>query len=207
MVGQPPSPFDPLLERWEPERRLYRVYGQRRRATEFNAGVGASTRWAFFGDPPVPVLYAAASEEAAVAETILHDIPLRGGRIFPENYLDCVMARLTCRRALALAQFCGPGLRHLGVRARSLTDTEAGTYARTVAWAQVVWKHTACDGIVWMSRHWNTDRAVVLFGDRISARELRQDSGFARAFANPADIEWLAALCEQTRVAFTPPTP
>jgi hypothetical protein len=108
---------------------------------------------------------------------------------------------------LRLAQFCGPGLRRIGARASSLTDTDAATYPQTVRWAEAAWEQTRCDGIVWMSRHWNSDRAVVLFGDRVNEDDVAQDLDFGRAFANPTDLEWLAALCERVGVAFTPPLP
>lgn len=205
MVASPPSPFEPLIETWEPRSLLYRVLRNTHRSAEFNPGFGPPTRFAFFHDPPVPALYAAASPQAAVAETIVHDLPLRGGQVGPEDYLDRIMVRLLCRRALRLAQFCGPGLRKLRVFPRGLTDTDAVTYRDTVRWAEAVWRETDCDGIVWMSRHWNTDRAVVLFGDRVSEDDLSRDSEFARAFINPNDLEWLAGLCQRIGIAFAPP--
>ena len=201
--AEPRDPFDPLITDWD--RPIYRVYGNRRRPGEVNPGLGASTRWAFFGDPPVPVLYAAESEEAAVAETILHDVAMTDGWVFPEMYLDRVMARLACSRTLRLARFGAGGLRRLHVRAAALTATEPDTYDRTVPWADAAHSITSCDGIVWMSRHWNTSRAIVLFGDRVDEAELRLDAGFARAFVNPYDIEWLAEFCDRIDVGFVPP--
>jgi hypothetical protein len=206
IVPAPPSPFDSLTEVWPAGQPLYRVHGNLHRAAEFNPGVSNPTRWAFFGNPVVPVLYVAETEEAAVSESILHDLPLNGGRIFPEGYLDRVAGRLTCDRDLRLAQFAGGGLRRLGARPATLTDTDADTYADTVRWAEAAWSITECDGIMWMSRHWNTSRAIVLFGDRVRSSSLHQDPSYARAFANPADIEWLAELCAQVKVAFTPPS-
>lgn len=190
---------------WPAGQPLYRVHGNQHHAAEFNPGTGNPTRWAFFGDPVVPVLYVAETEEAAVSESILHDLPLTGARVFPEDYLDRVAGRLTCDRDLRLAQFAGGGLRRLGARSATLTDTDADTYADTVRWAEAAWTHRGCDGILWMSRHWNTSRAIVLFGDRVRSSWLHQDPTYARAFANPADIEWLAELCAQVSVSFTPP--
>jgi hypothetical protein len=204
VVKAPPNPFAPLVVDWDVP--LYRVHSNRRQPGEFNPGIGSATRWAFFGEPVVPVLYAAETQEAAVAESILHDVPLVGGRVSPESYLDRVMSRLTPTRPLRLAQFAAGGLRRLGVRARDLTDTDADTYVDTVRWAQAVWQHTDCDGITWMSRHWNTSPAIVLLGDRVRARDLSTDPDFARAFLNIPDIEWLAAICERAGVLLIPPT-
>lgn len=46
-------------------------------------------------------------------------------------------------------------------------------YLATAAWAQAL--HQQCpaiDGLVWMSRQRDRDRAVVLFGDRVRAGDL-----------------------------------
>lgn len=204
-VPAPPLPFEPLTVVWPAGQLLYRVHGNRRRAAEFNPGAGNPARWAFFGDPVVPVLYVAETEEAAVSESILHDLPLTGARVFPEDYLDRVAGRLTCDRDLRLAQFAGGGLRRIGASPATLTDTDADTYADTVRWAQAAWTLAECDGIMWMTRHWNTSRAIVLFGDRVRSSSLHQDPSYARAFANPQDIEWLAELCAHVNVSFIPP--
>ncbi len=53
----------------------------------------------------------------------------------------------------------------------SLTDTAPTEYGQTVRWAHAA--HTAgLDGTVWMSRPCNTDRAMVLLGDRIGSGDL-----------------------------------
>ncbi|MHB8185901.1 MAG: RES domain-containing protein [Dermatophilaceae bacterium] len=201
-VPAPPSPFELLTEVWSAGQLLYRVHGNRRRVSDFNPGEGNSTRWAFFGDPVVSVLYVAEAEEAAVSESIFHDLPLAGARVFPEDYLNRVAGRLMCDRDLRLAQFAGGGLRRLGARPATLTGTDADT----VRWAEAAWTDTECDGVIWMSRHWNTSRAIVLFGDRVRSSSLHQDPSYARAFANPEDMEWLAELCAQVEVSFTPPS-
>jgi hypothetical protein len=59
--------------------RLYRVFTNTRPPTEFNPGIGAATRFGFFGKPVVPIMYAADTEEAAVAESLLQQ--RRGLRI------------------------------------------------------------------------------------------------------------------------------
>jgi len=205
-VPAPPSPFESLTEVWTAGQLLYRVHGNRHGAVEFNPGVGNPSRWAFFGNPVVPVLYVAETEEAAVSESILHDLPLNGARVFPDDYLDRVAGRLKADRDLRLAQFAGGGLRRLGARPATLTDTDPDTYADTVRWAEAAWTNPECDGLIWMSRHWNTSRAIVLFGDRVSSSSLHQDPSYARAFANPVDIEWLAELCARMNVSFMPPS-
>lgn len=78
MVTQGPrGDFNPLSVTLKAGQRLYRVSSNEsgRLGNAFNPGTGkqSPTRFAFFGNPAVPVLYAAAGEYAAVSESILHD--------------------------------------------------------------------------------------------------------------------------------------
>jgi len=65
----PPQPFTPQTATLGVGAQLYRVFSaaKGRTATTFNPGAGAPTRFAFFGTPVVPIMYAAAAEDAAVA--------------------------------------------------------------------------------------------------------------------------------------------
>jgi hypothetical protein len=182
---------------------LYRVFSNRsgRKASVFNPGKGKGTRFAFFGEPYVPTLYAAETDEAAVCETLLHDMPITGGALRVGDYEDKVMSRLLPRRDLRLASFMGTGLRTLGVDAKDLTMTEADRYQETVLWAEAVHAHPAgFEGVVWMSRQCNTDRAYMFFGDRVEQDDLVIDTGFARAFALEPDYAWLHAFCAPLNV-------
>lgn len=205
LVGYPPRPIDPLIEGWAAGRAIHRVHGPDRQATSFSPGPRPLTRFAFFGEPIVPVLYGAEGEEAAVAETLLHDLPTVGGRLVPERYRGRVVSQVLPRRELRLAQLHGGGLRRLGARSTNLTDTTAAHYIRTVQWAAAIHKDTDLDGIVWMSRQWNSQKAVVLFGDRVGSRELSVDPTLGRSFATPDGFEWLAALCQHLKVVVIPP--
>ncbi|OMH25172.1 hypothetical protein BKD30_06380 [Tersicoccus phoenicis] len=180
--------------------RLFRVFTARagRTAASFNPGWGAPTRFAFFGEPPVPVLYAGETEEAAVAETILHDLPAGGGDLYPEDYRDTAAAALVTRRALRLAALHGLGLRRLAVTAAQLTDTSSAEYPRTVAWSGAA--HAVrdddggLDGVCWMSRQCNNAKAYVLFGDRVGPDDLEIATDYARIFGVGADLDWLIDL-------------
>lgn len=144
---------------------LFRVHSKTRDGHEFNPGMGASTRFAFFGDPAIPALYAAATEQAAISESLLHDVPLKGGSLVPSTYHDKQMSQLRTTRDLKLASLKGLGLRKLGVKPEQVTATAAAHYDRTVLWAQAA--HAAgFDGLVYMSRQCNSDQAFVFFGDR-----------------------------------------
>lgn len=194
----PPSPFDPEIEELPTGTALYRVYSNSRRATDFNAGIGAPTRFGFFGDPTVPVMYAAATEVTAVCESLLHDVPVEGGLLIYDDYRSKVMGRLTTTRPLRLARLHGTGLRRVHAAADDISVPGASAYAETVRWAEAA--HDAgLDGLVWMSNRCNDTRSYVFFGDRCSAA-LEHDTTFGRIFATGLDQFWLIDICAPLHV-------
>ena len=56
-----------------------------------------------------------------------------------------------------------------------------------------------------MSRRWNSQRAVMLFRDRVKGVELEGVPGMGRDFLLPEDFEWLARLCHELDIAVIPP--
>lgn len=196
----PPKPFTPKTATLGAGTQLYRVFtaAEDRSATTFNPGFGAPTRFAFFGTPAVPVLYASATEEAAVAETLLHDIPVSGGILPYDRYARTVMARLHVARPIKVGVLHGLGLRQLTVTAGELTAGGADTYPDTVTWAQAA-HDFGCDGLVWMSRLCNDAKAYVFFGDRCDGVFI-QDSTFGRLFVTGVDQLWLIDLCAPLHV-------
>lgn len=204
VVPDPPDPFRPDTEALPAGTALYRVHSNARGVAEFNPGVGSATRFGFFADPPVPILYAASTQQAAVAESLLHDIPAAGGILPYAAYADKVMGRIRPTRDLRLAKLRGLGLRRLGVEAAQVTDTPASAYPDTVRWAEAAHR-AGYDGIVWTSRKCNDAAAFVIFGDRC-AGYLRQDTGFARILQAGAGLDWLIATCTPLRVDVLPPT-
>ena len=200
MTPVPPKPFNPKTATLDVGTQLYRVFtaAEGRTATTFNPGFGAPTRFAFFGTPVIPVLYAAATEEAAVAETLLHDIPVSGGILPYDKYAWAVMALLQVARPVRVGILHGLGLRQLKITAADLTASGAETYPDTVKWAHAA--HDArLDGLVWMSRLCNDAKAYAFFGDRCDGA-FTQDSTFGRLFATGADQLWLIDLCAPLHV-------
>ncbi len=198
MVTGPPVPFDPVIDTVPAGHLLYRVLSATRIATDFNPGIGAPTRFGFFGDPVVPIMYAADTEDAAIAETLLHDIPATGGILPYDQYADKVLVRLALTRNVRVAALHGLGLRRLEVTTEEITASPASTYSTTVRWAEAA-HGIGLDGMVWMSRLCNDTKAYVFFGDRCSDA-FRQDTTHARIFAGPADQLWLIDLCAPLHV-------
>lgn len=165
----PPVPFKPHVHILESGSVLYRVHsaldsaGKPLSGASFNPGVGAPTRFAFFGDPFVPVLYAASTETAAVTESIFHAVPLGPATLHTDSLRGKVASRIIVRKELRLASLKGLGLRALGVEAADVTATPNADYDRTVLWAEAAYD-AGFDGIIYKSRKLNDDDACVLFG-------------------------------------------
>jgi hypothetical protein len=98
----------------------------------------------------------------AFAESILHDAIPEDGK-FRIATSELVRANVHRFRGslLHLADMTGAPLKQLGAHA-DLAGTS--DYAITQAWALAVFNNVAnVDGFMYMSRHLNTDKAVVLF--------------------------------------------
>lgn len=206
----PPDPFTPLFETVPAGTMLYRVHepnfpgGSENDGTIANPGFGKPTRFAFFGDPPVPVLYTADKPAGAVHETILHDI--EPGEFVPAaHWQSKVLTPVEVTCDLQLACLHSDGLRRFGLYAKDLTDTDRSHYPETVDWAEAAWAAGA-QGVGYMCRHFNSSLAICLFGDRIGEHTLaaRPTDPQARAFALPVDAEWLASLAWAVRVVLRP---
>lgn len=182
-VPDPPdfSQLVPAIDRWPAGTDFVRVFSHRYPVTAFNAGSGtpvAKGRFHFFADGGgrvIPVMYGAAQEFAALAETVFHDVPISGtSRVVFESRLGSLsIGRLQPTRDLCLVSLHGFGLHRLSLRAQNLTDTNASDYPRTIEWARTL--HAALpdiDGLAWMSRQFNSSLALILFGDRVSAADL-----------------------------------
>ena len=198
MVGRPPDPFNPATASLPAGQLLYRVLSATRTATDFNPGFGSPTRFGFFGKPKVPIMYAAETEDAAIAETLLHDIPAEGGLLPYDQYATKVLVRLEVTKRLRVGVLHGTGLRRLKVTAAELTASPAASYPSTVRWAEAA-HHAGLDGMVWMSRQCNDAKAYVFFGDRCD-KTFVQDPSHARIFASPADQIWLIDRCAPLHV-------
>lgn len=188
---------------------LFRVHSHRFGPADYNPGHAPAvpaTRFAFFGAPPVPVLYAAATAEAAISETLLHDVPIDGGRIDVDLVQSKVLSPVLSTRDLRLLCLHGHGFRRIGTAAEHVTRTAPSRYAETVPWAQSA--HAAgFDGIVWMSRHHDTSRAYVFFAPHGGPGDVavHPDPAMVRAFAFPKDLDWLTRLLAPLNVAITGP--
>lgn len=200
---------DPVTETLAAGATLFRIHNSAHRAHVFNPGrapARPTSRFSFFGDPPVPVLYAADTIDGAISETLLRDVPLAGGNLMLEQVQDKVLSPIRSARELRLLQLHGHGFRRLNIAPEQITLTPPRLYDQTVPWAQSAYA-AGLDGIVWMSRHHNTTRAYVLF-DRPSAPssiKAHPDKSSVRVFSRPDHLDWLTRMLNPLNVAVLDP--
>jgi len=165
------------VETWLGGSGIVRCHDSRFGATEFNPGFGRG-RFHPFPDSlglAVPTLYGASNLDGSLSESVFHNVPVRGrGKSILRSTLRPMMvSTIAARRDLTLIQLHGYGLTRLGVSRAELIDTDSRHYARAVAWASAL---HAClegaDGLVWVSRRFDTSFALVLFGDRVLRSDL-----------------------------------
>lgn len=204
-ITPPPDPFDARAHVLPAGRELHRVHGHRA-ANVFNPGLGGPTRFAPFTDPTdptkgaVPTLYAAETDEAAVCETLLHDVPLDGGRLRAAGYRGMRESTVVLRRDVRLCALMGPGLRRLGAAPQHLTATDGDVYDRTVRWAEAAHR-AGFEGLAWMSARENTSQAYMFFGDRVAESDLEVTAGGRGSFdRGESGFAWLAAFCALVKV-------
>ena len=151
---------------------LHRIHDKSFGATDFNPGKGDS-RFAPFqvNGANVPTAYAATSLECAIYEAIYHDI--EPGAAFKSVYwsglakLDYSTLEVTCD--LTLAKLFSADLMKWKMERTQLIDTPRSTYHRTRLWAPAIHQSdTRLAGMVWTSRKYDEERAMMLFGDRLA---------------------------------------
>lgn len=175
---QPPAPGSKLaltIKQWPPGTVLHRVHLSRYGAVQFNPGVQGNARFSPIQNKqgqPIPTLYAGATLDCALMETVFHDVPFAPGfkSLDKRRLHEQMHASLKLAHPLQLVDLSSIALRKLGVRRNQLIDTEKAAYPHTRRWAEAI--HHQCptaQGLSWVSRQDDGARAFVLFGDRIDA--------------------------------------
>lgn len=176
IVPKPPNAFPTHVTELSVGALLWRIHAQDRAGDTFNPGFGA-TRFAPIGPKRkrVPTAYAADGFEAAVYETIFHDLdPAQAFKTYPLTALaDVRCSVLRIENPLALRSFLAPDLMKLGVARTQLIDTPAREFPDTRKWSAALHrKDAATHGMVWESRAYPSSLAMMLFGDRLPAGSL-----------------------------------
>lgn len=162
---------------WEAGLAVYRVHSVRFAPVMFNPGYGRG-RFHPFTDAQgrfVPTLYGADHRDGALSEAVFRGVPMVGKlRGIRRKVLESiVLSVLAAKRNLQLIDLRGHGLRRIGLQRNQLLETEADSYLCTATWAQALHRcNNAADGLIWVSRQFDTASVMVLFGDRLSSNEL-----------------------------------
>ncbi len=204
-VADPPVPLDLAVEVWPSGTEIVRVHALARSPSAFNASPGLA-RFRPVTDTAgtvVATLYGGEAVEAAFAETVFHDLVPGARRSLPFARIEQrAVSWFQLTRDLRVAQLHGFGLLRAGVNASELTDTPARTYARTALWGQSIYEHPErVDGIAWMSRQFNSQRALLLWGDRVSEADVGFRSGSTLALFMGAGLELVSDVALRAGLA------
>ena len=175
----PAPPLDPLFDRWPAGAPIHVIHDTAFAPESFNPGVDSAgslrkpTRFAPIRDARrrvVPYLYGGSTLDCAIFETVFHDVPIDAPDKFValDDFAQRGHGQLVPKRELLLVDLTSEGLHRLKVPKEELIASPAREYADTAKWAEAL--HRQCkdsDGLVWMSRQRDRDRAVLLFGDRV----------------------------------------
>ena len=157
---------------------LHRIHSGSLLGTAFNPCEGSPTRFAPIHDEHgscVPSLYAGDTLEAAIYETVFHDVPLNARRktVPISAVADRKHSILLVGRTLRLASLRAPDLLKWGVGRDALIGAPPTSYARTALWAKAIHDHfDGIDGLIWTSKLCDPDSAVLLYGDRVAVGDL-----------------------------------
>lgn len=199
IVPKPPATFPTHVTGLPIGALLWRIHAERLAGDVFNPGFGFS-RFAPIGPvrKRVPTAYAADDFEAAVYETIFHDLdPVQPFKTYPLSKLtDLRCSVLRVASPLALRSFLAPDLMKLGVARSQLIDTPAREFPDTRRWSAALHrKDPATQGMAWESRPYPSSLAMMFFGDRmppgalnvVSTARIDGDPNLAVRFRTLAD--------------------
>ncbi|MNU21544.1 RES domain protein [compost metagenome] len=156
---------------------LWRVHPSKYAELAFNPGLG-NARFSPIKDASgnfIPTIYAGSGIGAALMETVYHDVPFgQGLKTYDRSrFGDMVISCISCTRPLRLAKLFGPATRNYPSECGGLTLSDAIHYPSTREWAKALHASGPLDGLIWVSRQHMDQLALMLFGDRVSASDLR----------------------------------
>ena len=156
---------------------MERVHDRTRGGARFNPCHGAPTRFAPICDAEgdcVPSLYGADTLEAAIYETIFHDVPTTARRkTVPKTVVQSrTHSRLKVLRDLQLVSLRAPDLRRWRVSRNALIATSPSSYKDTARWAAAIHhQFREAEGLLWTSNQCDPDTAFLFFGDRTAPED------------------------------------
>lgn len=157
---------------------------------------------------PVEVWYGARSEEAAIFESVFHDVPFTAdARVLPTSYVGRVVSAVTTTITLSLADLTTPGLDSLRLRRDQLIEPGPRHYTRTARWAEYIRRCSDAPGLLWMARRHDRVEALVLFADRLPAGTLDASASTPKPLDFGAGLDLVLELAEAADITVVLPDP
>ena len=175
----PGPPLDALFDLWSAGKVIHVIHDTRFDPQSFNPGVDAKgalrnpTRFAPIKNAKgkvVPYLYGGSTRECAIFETVFHNLSIDAKDKFVDldDFAQRGHGQLVPKRDLRLADLTTDGLHRLKVPKAELITSAPRDYPATARWAEALHRrYKGIDGLTWMSRQRDRDRALLLFGDRV----------------------------------------
>jgi len=203
IVPPPPDPIECAVFVLKTGTVIHRIHDERFTANAFNPGFGKS-RFAPFdvAGAPIPTQYAGTTLECAIFESIFHDIepsaPIKSVRWSMIDGLHYSTVEVT--RDLKLARLFAANLSKWGLERTHLIDTPKSTYDQTRLWSPAL--HQCAqrpDGMIWVSRRYDEEKAMILFRDRVATAELAPRTT-VKVTADSACMDIVFALAEDAGI-------
>lgn len=179
-IRKPPIPLSsPNYVTLKKGTRIERVHNSSFAANAFNPCKGNPTRFAPIHDASgacVPSLYAGDTFEAAVFETIFHDIVARARRkkVPLKKVTDSAQGRLEVLRNLKLVSLREPDLKAWRIKRNQLISSSPKLYADTAKWAEAIHHQFAdAEGLEWTSNQCDPATSYLFFGDRVDRSDFK----------------------------------
>ncbi|MGF1525605.1 MAG: RES family NAD+ phosphorylase [Candidatus Competibacterales bacterium] len=158
---------------------IERIHNRNYAANAFNPCRGGPKRFAPIEDSNgacIPSLYAGETLEAAIYETVFHDIPAKAKRkTVPKFHITSrAHGQLEVLRDLKLASLRALDLKKWLLRKNELIATSPKLYSQTAKWAAAIHhQFTDIEGLIWTSNQCDPDAAYLFFGDRVNEIDFR----------------------------------
>lgn len=206
----PPAVVAVAIVRWSTSMAIHRVHLDKYAGDQFNPGLVGNARFSPIKNAagePIPTLYGGSSFACAAMESVFHDVPYAPGlkTLDKAKLHGQVHSQLEALEELLLADFSSRALRKFGVARSQLIDTEKDQYPVTRQWAEAV--HRDCpeaQGICWTSRQDDGALALIVFGDRLEERMLKQSAASRNLVNDHVAYGELLVLAEQIGVDIVP---
>jgi hypothetical protein len=162
-MAVPAPPADPVEVKyfaWVEQRPFVRVCTAAHQPNSFNPTNGQGRFRPFYcGETvPVPTMYGASHIDAALGETVFHDVPSgAGGWVVPRAALYPLLRTVIVpQRRLHLVDLTGWSHKALRLEGRALVDCGSSDYPATALWAERFHElPDSPDGLYWRSRQYD----------------------------------------------------